>query len=113
MHAPQIIVGQLLLVRRLERLHLDSQRAQAAHDLADGPVLARCIHALEHHEQGVLVLGVEKILELVEFIEKRFDLFVGFVGRLVVAGVAGIIVLEVDLGAGLEEHKVASTPLCV
>lgn len=45
--APQEIVRQLALRRRLERIDPDALRVEAAHYMLDGAVLARGIHRLQ------------------------------------------------------------------
>ena len=78
MDAPQVVVGQLEVARRLETGDSDPARVQVLEDLADGSVLAAGIHGLQDDEDAVFALGPEALLELleseVELERRRLDL---------------------------------------
>ena len=48
--APQVVVLELGVCRRLERRDVDAQRVQAGEHAADRAVLAGCVHALEDEQ---------------------------------------------------------------
>ncbi len=62
--APEIVVVEVLRRGHLERVHLAALRVHARHDVADGAVLARRVHRLEHAQQRPAVLRVELVLLL-------------------------------------------------
>ena len=53
-HPPEVVVGELDVVRPLEVGDLDAERVHRAEDVLDRAVLARGVHALEHDEHPVL-----------------------------------------------------------
>src|SRR5581483_12460458 len=64
--APQEVVVELELARGLEGMHLAALRVHARHYVLDHAVLAAGVEALQHDEDGPLMLGVEPVLELGE-----------------------------------------------
>ena len=69
MDPPQVVVGELLGARHLERGHRAALRVERLHDLVDRAVLAGGIDALEHDEHGALGLRPEPVLELGQSLE--------------------------------------------
>ena len=62
--APQVVVGELGVVRPLEVRDPDAERIDRAEHVLDRAVLARGVHPLQDHEQLVLALGVQQALEV-------------------------------------------------
>ena len=62
--APEVVVVDLLGGGHLEGVHGDALRVDAAHDVADGAVLAGGVEGLEHDQDAVGVLGGEASLIL-------------------------------------------------
>ena len=60
--SPEVVVVAFLGRRRLEAENLATLRVDAAHDVADGAILARGIHRLEHQQDAVGVLCVQPVL---------------------------------------------------
>src|SRR5213592_557596 len=98
--APEEVVRGLLLGRHLEGDDLAAARVDAVHDVLDGAVLARRVHALEHDQHRVAAFGVEYVLELREPRDVAPELGArrALVG--VLAGVGGVDPIEPDAGAG-------------
>ncbi len=90
MDAPQKIVGQLVFSRGLERFNLNAKRAQARHHVTNRAVLPGRVHPLQDNQQGTLVFGIKKVLQLHQFVELLAQEILGFFGRLVRACVVGI-----------------------
>jgi hypothetical protein len=67
--APEVVVGEFLGARHLERRHGTALGVERLHDLVDGPVLARGIDSLEDDEDRALALGPEPVLEVPEAVE--------------------------------------------
>ena len=63
---PEVVVVQVLARGHLEAADLDALRVDAAHDVADRPVLPRGIHRLEDHDDAVGALGGQTHLVLGE-----------------------------------------------
>jgi hypothetical protein len=102
-HAPQEVVRLLGCGRLLEALHAHALRVHAVEHAADGAVLAPGIERLQHHEQAVLALGVERLLQFRELFVECLDALARLVlveveGRAVV----GVVVAQVDLAPGLD-----------
>jgi hypothetical protein len=95
MHAPQVVARQFLGRGRLETGHAHAQRIEAAEDRPHGAVLAAGIHALQHDQQLVLVLGVEDVLHGVEL--------GGQLGKMLVVG--SLAAGGQRLAAGVEAGK--------
>ena len=64
--APEKIVVEFFLARRLERMNLHALRIDAAHDVLDDAVLAGGIHGLKHQQHRPFVVGVEFFLQFRE-----------------------------------------------
>ena len=62
--APQVVVVELLRRGHLEAVHLHALRVDAAHDVADGAVLAGRVHGLEADQQRIGVLRRQPLLVL-------------------------------------------------
>ena len=67
--APEKIVREILLARRLERVHVAALRVETGHDVVDDAVLAGGIHPLEHDEQRPAAVGIEALLQLGEALD--------------------------------------------
>ena len=87
-------MGELGRARCLEARDLAELRVQPGQHPADGPVLARGVHALEDEENGAGVLGTESGEELVELADRGFDPLVGPVLVVEAETVARIAVLQ-------------------
>ena len=61
--APQEIVIELELARRLEGMHVAALRIDAGHHVLDDAVLAGGVQSLEDDEDRVSVLGIEPFLQ--------------------------------------------------
>jgi hypothetical protein len=100
--APEEVVLQLGFGRGLEGRHDAARRIETAHHVADGPVLPSGVHRLEHHEERVPAVGVEKVLQIAEPLEVLVEpfarLFLVAEPRVVARGNA----LEADLLAGAD-----------
>jgi hypothetical protein len=81
-HAPQEVVGQVLLRRGLEALDTDALWVEPAEDLADRTVLAAGVHRLQYDEQCLPRLGPEPRLQFRELLAQRMG---GGLGRGLVA----------------------------
>src|SRR5713226_45906 len=64
--APEIIVIQFLVARRLERMHVAALRIHAGHHVFDRAVLAGGVHALKNQQQRPHILRVQLLLHLRE-----------------------------------------------
>ena len=89
-HAPEEIVGALLLARRAEGGDVHAERAGGVEDVADRAVLAAGVGALQHDEQRPPALRVEDVLQPVDL--RR----IGGCG-----GLGGLLVGETKLGGGV------------
>ena len=69
MDPPEEIVRQLVFAGRLEGNDLAALRVQGAGDVPDRPVFSAGVHRLQDDQDGTLVLGVEKVLELGKTLE--------------------------------------------
>ena len=56
-------MAQFLGSRRLEVLNIDALRVDSGEHVANGAVFAARVHRLKHHEDLVLVLSPEELLE--------------------------------------------------
>ena len=65
-HAPEVVMRELVRRRRLERRDPAPLRAHAPEDRADHAVLARGVEALQDEEDAAPALGVEAVLEDVD-----------------------------------------------
>ncbi|MOA33705.1 hypothetical protein D3C78_1550210 [compost metagenome] len=112
--APKEVVLQLLSAGVLKAEHLTALRVDAGHDVADGAILARRVHRLEDHQQGVAVRRVQKALLLAQLFHMLLQPLagglLGFAQRLDLRGPA----VEVDLIAfphleclGVDVHTVS------
>ena len=82
MHAPQEVVRELLLGRRLERHDPHAERVDPAEDVLDGAVLAAGVHRLQHEEHATLRLRPQPRLEVGKALPVRLE---GGDGRRLVA----------------------------
>ena len=64
--APQVVVVELQRRGHLEGVHGDALRVHAAHDVADGAVLAGGVERLQHDEDAVRVLRRQPLLVLAQ-----------------------------------------------
>ena len=64
--APEKIVLQLLLARRLEAVHLASLRIDPGHHVLDDAVLAGRVHTLQHDQHCPTILRVKPLLQIRE-----------------------------------------------
>ena len=96
--APEEVVFELLVARRLERVDLESDRVRAGEHRADRAVLAGRIHRLEDQQHRVPVVGVEQLLQLVDPLHAGGELR----PRFVLVGRAAR-----RLGAGVLEREAA------
>src|SRR5437763_2501623 len=62
--APEEVVIELLLGWAVQAVHPHALRVHAAHHVADGPVLARCVQSLKDDQKTPRVLGSEARLIL-------------------------------------------------
>jgi hypothetical protein len=67
-------VGQLLLVRALERHHAGVQYVGELQDPPDGAVLAARVATLHHHQQGVQAGVAEQVGQLTQLLSQRLRL---------------------------------------
>src|SRR5262245_45090585 len=99
--APQEVMIELFVGRRLERVDLTALRVDAGQDVLDRAVLARRIHGLKDEQHRPAVLGVEHVLQLGERLDARGERFLG--ARLVLGAesqrLAGIDAVEAEPGA--------------
>ena len=77
-----------------------AQGAHAAKHATDGAVLARGVGTLQHHEQLVALVGVEQVLQPVQFHRQVFD------GCLVL----GLVTQREGFGAGIEVFQRHGVP---
>ena len=87
--APEKIVREILLARRLERVHVAALRVETRHDMLDHAILAGGIHPLQHDQQRPAAVGIEALLQLAEALEVVREHRLGVV-LVVPAGVRGI-----------------------
>jgi len=73
-HAPEKIVVPFLLGRLFEAGHLDSLRVHGADHMPAGAILARAINALQHDQERVAAVGVERALQLRDALEMVLQL---------------------------------------
>jgi hypothetical protein len=108
---PQEIMLHLLGRRFLEREDLAALRVDAGHHVLDGAVLAGGVHGLEDQQDGMRIGGVELFLRYAQGVQVfgqqlLGELFAIRLGRLLVAGPRGIVVLEAHFLAGPHAHGV-------
>jgi hypothetical protein len=101
--APEEVVTGLKRCGHLERGDIAALGVDAGEDVADGAVLAGGVHALENDEQGLLLAGVEDLLQLVELSAVLDEDCGSGLLRLVVAGVGARPFLQPDMGVRLDE----------
>ncbi|MDT4861765.1 hypothetical protein FQZ97_963840 [compost metagenome] len=69
--APEVVVRALWLGGRFPAHGVHAQRAGLAEHAAHGAVLARSVRALQDHQQLVAAVGVEQVLQPVDFLGQR------------------------------------------
>ena len=79
--APQEVVPELLLRRRLERRDADALRVHRPEHALRGRVLAPGVHGLEHEQDGLLTLGIERLLEVARPVDVVVEPVLGLVLR--------------------------------
>ena len=89
-----------------ERSHGASGRVDAGHYVLDGAVLAGRVHALQHDEERVLLLGVKQVVEFgqllcVLLLDRQTGIFVVKVG-----GIVWVSVREAELFARAGKRRV-------
>ena len=110
MDAPQVVVGELLRGRHLERRDRRPLRVEGAGDDPDRAVLAGRVDALEDDEDGVLGFRLDPRLEVGQAREHRGQ--VGLRLRLLAAERrAAVEVGQVDLRAGLDPQELPEAPV--
>jgi hypothetical protein len=62
--APEVVVAALEVGRLLERCHPAGLRVHGSEHVPNDRVLAAGIHRLQHHQQRLLLLGIERVLKL-------------------------------------------------
>ena len=62
-HAPEVVVSKLIRARLTERDDAAALGVDAAEHVADRPVLSRCVHALQHEQNGARALREEPVVE--------------------------------------------------
>src|SRR4051812_12839831 len=67
--APEKIVREILLARRLERVNVAALRVETRHDMLDDAILAGGIHSLQHDQQRPAAVAIEALLQLAETLE--------------------------------------------
>src|ERR1041384_1299748 len=93
--APQEVVIELLMARRLEGMHLTALRVDAGHHVLDCAVLAGGVHRLEDRQHRPPVLRVELLLQGSEALHAVREHCLGFaLVDIEAAGVGGVIVGE-------------------
>ena len=96
--APQEIVIELLMARRLEGMHLAALRIDAGHHVLDGAVLARCIHRLEDCQHRPAILRVELLLQRGEALHSVCEHRLGFgLFEVETTGVGRVVIGEPEL----------------
>ena len=106
MDAPEVVVGELLGRRDLERGDGAALRIERTHDVAERSVFARGVESLEDDEHLVLALGPETVLEIGQPGQAELEL----VGRgllRVPVGRRRIHFRELDAGAGANAERIA------
>jgi len=81
--APEVVVFAFGLGGGLPAHGVHAQRAGAREHAAQRAVLARGVHALQHHQQAVAGVRIKKLLQLVDLGGQRFH--GGLVGCFVAA----------------------------
>src|SRR6185295_12367531 len=74
-HAPEIVVPQLLRARRLERGDRAALRVERGEHAAHRAVLAAAVDGLQNCEHCVATIGVELVLQLPQSFAVRFERF--------------------------------------
>ena len=64
--APEIVMGELVLRRRLEGRHRHADRPAMIEDGAHRAVLAGAVHALQDDQQRALAFGKEPVLQVID-----------------------------------------------
>ena len=59
---------QLLLARLLEARHFATLRIHTRHDVPNRAIFSRSIHALQDQQHGVLAGGVQKLVQVLQFL---------------------------------------------
>ncbi len=106
-NAPQEVVVEFFGGRHFEGSYLDALRVDAAHDVANGAVLAAGVHRLQDDQQGVLVLGVEHFLKLAQARPVALQVFEGVLFGPVFSRVIGIIIRQADGLARLRVERLS------
>src|SRR6266404_384642 len=101
MNAPEKIMRQLLCSRFLEVNSHTTRRIQASENVADYAVFAGGIEPLQHNQKRMLVLRVHQKLEFVHFLPVLLNFCQSRFAWLMLAVVAGIEILQPDVGARL------------
>jgi hypothetical protein len=96
--APEKVVVELFVARRLEGGDLASLRIHSRHHVLDRAVLPGGVHGLEDHEHRPAVLGVEHVLELGERLDAHGQDLLGpdLLVRAEAQGVPRVHVLEAE-----------------
>lgn len=84
--APEEVVLEVFGGGLLEAEDFAALGVDAGEDVFDGAVLACGVHGLEDQEEGVAVVGVEEVLEFVEFVDVAGEMFL----VVLFAGVVGV-----------------------
>jgi DNA-directed RNA polymerase specialized sigma24 family protein len=100
--APQKIMRQFGRAGMLEAEDLAALRVHPRHDMADHAILARRVHRLEDHQQGIFVRGIEALLQFVQPRHMGSELFLIVVHRCIDRLDAGRPFAQIDFVAGAE-----------
>ena len=103
--APEEVVRELDRRGRLERRDATALRVDTREDVADRPVLAGGVEALEDEEDAPLSLGVEALLQRRELLEQRGELLLRLVLPRQAERVARVTPLQVRGGAGIDNER--------
>ncbi len=106
MHAPQIVVRELLRTGHLERRDRAALRVEGGHHLLDRAVLAGGIDALEDDEDRTFRLGPEPVLEVGQAVELARGGGLG-TGLVPAEGLAEIALGETDSRPGVDAELAA------
>lgn len=102
--APKIIVSQFTVAGSLEGGYMAALGVNSREDVANGAVLAPCVHGLKDNEQRLAAICIKNILQFSEpsdgFLQLGHSLI--FVG--VISGETGIVPGEVYLATGRNDE---------
>jgi hypothetical protein len=102
--SPEIVMVKFYRIGGLETIYFNAQRIKSRHDVFHGSVLSGRIHCLEDDQHTVLIVGVQLILNLGQFLAAVLQYLLSLLLVEVLALILGREILELDLLTWLHQE---------